>query len=149
MKAKRVFHPQQILADARAGRLSRAALRKAIATAEDFGDEEVAEQLRKHAADAFFIAADATPLHLRNRLALGIRQLAAMGQPTTRARQMLRRDGVIETLNKMARTQLAEKSYSTLRTAGFTHLSAESIVLDMPHLFDPKVVAVARQRLGR
>lgn len=149
MKAKRVFHPQQILADARAGRLPRAALRKAIATAEDFGNDEVAEQLRKHAAGALFIAADATPIYLRDRMALGIQQLAAMGQPSARAKQLLRQHGIIETLNRMARTSLAEKSYDKLCAAGLKHLSAESIVLDAPHLFDAGVVAVARQRLGR
>jgi len=109
MKAKRVFHPQQALADARAGRLSRTALRRAISTAEELGDEVITEQLRKHVAGALEIAADPTPSYLRDRMARGIEQLAAMGELSTRARQLLRRHGVIETLNKLPATQLARK----------------------------------------
>lgn len=50
MKAKRVFRPQEVLAAAQAGKLTRAALRQAIATAEEFGNQEVAQQLRAYLA---------------------------------------------------------------------------------------------------
>ena len=50
MKAKRVFRPQDVLAEARAGKLTRAALRRAIETAEEFGNEEAAQQLRAYLA---------------------------------------------------------------------------------------------------
>jgi len=46
MKAHRVFRPNDILAEARAGKLTRSALDRAIETAEEFGNEEVARQLR-------------------------------------------------------------------------------------------------------
>ena len=46
MKAKRVFRPQEVLAAAHAGKLNRAALRQAIETAEEFGNEAIAQQLR-------------------------------------------------------------------------------------------------------
>ena len=50
MKVKRVFRPQEVLVAARAGKLTRAALRRAIETAEEFGNEEAAQELRAHLA---------------------------------------------------------------------------------------------------
>ena len=50
MKAKRVFRPQEVLVAARAGKLTREALRRAIETAEEFGNEEVAQQLKAYLA---------------------------------------------------------------------------------------------------
>ena len=48
MKARRVFRPQEVIVAARAGKLTRAALRRAIETAEEFGNEEAAQQLRTY-----------------------------------------------------------------------------------------------------
>ena len=48
MKAKRIFRPQIVLAAARAGELNPSALRRAIKTAEEFGNAEAAQQLKAY-----------------------------------------------------------------------------------------------------
>lgn len=48
MKAKRVFRPREVLAAARAGKLTRTALRRALEMAEEFGNEETAQHLRAY-----------------------------------------------------------------------------------------------------
>lgn len=149
MRAKRTFKPQEVLAEARAGRLTGAALRKAIATAEEFGNTQVAEQLKLCVVQSSAFAGDAAPLAVRERAAQGISALTAMGEPLSRTKQMLRRHGVIETINRIAKYPTATKNFDKLCAAGLERLTAEAIVLDYPELFSEKAVEVARKRLGR
>lgn len=149
MKAKRTFRPQEALADARAGRLTGAALRKAIATAEEFGNVQVAEQLKLYAVQPSSFAGDAAPPEVRERVAQGISALMAMGEPLSRTKQMLRRHGVIGTINRIAQNPAATKNFDKLCGARLEQLTAEAIVLDYPDLFSKKAVEVARNRLRR
>ncbi len=82
-------------------------------------------------------------------MARGIRALAALGEPCQPAEQMLQRHGVVETINRTALHPRGIQNFQRLCAAGLRYLSAESIVLDRPHLFDPKAVEIARLRLGR
>jgi len=109
----------------------------------------VAEQLLLCAVEASSFASDAAPRYLRERMARGIRALAALGEPCNPTKRMLRRHGVIETIERTIPHPGAVENFQKLSAAGFKHLSAESIVLECPHLFHPKVVEVARSRLGR
>ena len=43
----------------------------------------------------------------------------------------------------------ASDNFERLRGANLVHLTAEAIVLDYPHLFDSKAIAIARKRLGQ
>lgn len=149
MKARRIFHPQKALADALAGRLKGAALRKAVALAKEFGNSEAAKQLKLCDIEASSFASDAAPRYLRERVAQGIRALAALGEPCKPTKRMMRRHGVIETIERTVPHPSAAENFQKLSAAGFKYLSAESVVLNCPHLFHPKVVEVARSRLGR
>jgi len=149
MKQKRAFNPKAALEEARAGRLSGAALRKAIKTAEEFGDDAAANELRRFIVHSSSFAGDAAPEEIRNRVAQGISALMTMGEPLSRTKQMLKKHGVIETLNRIARYPAATKNFDKLRGAGLEELTAEAIVLDYPGLFDSKAVEVAKKRLGR
>lgn len=149
MKAKRTFKPQQVLAEARAGRLTGAGLRKAIVVAEEFGNVQVAEQLRLCVVQSSSFAGDAAPLEVRERVAQGVSALIAMGEPLSGSKPMLRRRGVIETLNRIAKYPAGSKNFDKLCAAGLERLTAEAIVLDYPDLFDPRAVEVARRRLSR
>lgn len=125
MKAKRVFHPHGVLADTQSGRSGGPALRRVG------------------------IARDATPRYLKERLARGIGVLGVLGDPCNYIKRMLRRWGVIETINRTASHSRAAESFRKLCVTGLKHLSAESVVLDRPHLFLPAIVKLARSRLGR
>jgi len=149
MAKKRTFHPKNTLADARAGRLTAAQLRKAIQTAEEFGETAVARELRLYAVPPASFAGDAAPPEIRERVAQGVSALMAMGEPLSRTKQMLKKHGVIETLNRIARYPASTKNFEKLCSAGLEQLTAEAIVLDYPDLFDAKAVEVARRRLGR
>jgi hypothetical protein len=72
-----------------------------------------------------------------------------MGESLSRTKQMLKRHGVIETLNRTACHPDASENFAKLRAAGLEHLTAEAIVLDFPDLFDPKTVEAARERLQK
>jgi len=149
VKAIRTFNSEVALRDAKAGRLRGVELRKAIILAEEFGKTAIANELRLYLVEATSFAGDDAPLEVRERVAQGISALTAMGNSLARTKQMLRKHGVIETLNRIARYPEATKNFDRLRDAKLEHLTAEAIILDFPTLFDPKAVDVARKRLGR
>lgn len=149
MNTKRTFNPDAALQDAKAGRLRGAALRKAIKLAEEFGKTTTANELKLYLVESTSFAGDDAPREVRDRVAQGISALTAMGNTLTRAKQMLKKHGVIETMNRIARYPAATKNFDRRREAKLEHLTAEAIILDFPDLFDPKAVEVARERLGR
>lgn len=149
MKARRTFNPQAVLADAKSGQLTGAALQRAIKIAEEFGNVQAADQLRLYVVSSKAFAGDAAPQEVRDRVAMGVSALTAMGEPLSRTKQMLRRHGVIGTLNRIAQYPDATKNFDRLRAAGKEQFTAEAIVLDYPDLFDAAAVTVARKRLGR
>ena len=77
-------------------------LRKAIETAEQFGLRNVARELQLHVVQPASFAGDAAPPEIRERAAQGI-SVTAMGQRLSRTKQMLKRHGVIETINRIAK----------------------------------------------
>ena len=149
MKARRTLNLSAALEVAKAGRLKGADLRKAVKAAEELGKTAIANELRLYLVDSMSFAGDAAPARVRERVAQGMSALTAMGEPLSRTKQMLKRHGVIETLNRIARYPDSTKNFEKLCAARLEHLTAEAIVLDDPDLFDPKAVAVARKRLRR
>lgn len=149
MKAKRTFNTHVAVEEARAGRLTASELREAIKIAEELGKTEVAAELKLYLVQPTSFAGDGAPPQVKERVALGVSALKAMGEPLSRTTPMLQKYGVIETLNRIGRNSLASKNFEKLRAAGLEHLTAEAIILDYPGIFDPKAVAVARKRLGR
>lgn len=149
MKPPRKFDPKAALAAARSGELKGAALRKDINTAEEFGLNDVVRELQLYLVEATSFAGDAAPEDIRVRAAQGISALTAMGNPLTRTRQMLKRHGLIETINRIAKYPASTKNFDRLRAAGLEHLTAEAIVLDHPALFSEQAVEAAHKRLGR
>lgn len=149
MKAKRTFNFETAIRDAKAGLLRGAELRKAIKLAEEFGKIEVANELKLYLVESRSFAGDDAPPEVRERVAQGISALTAMGHTLSRTRQMLKKHGVIETMNRIAKYPAATKNFDRLRDAKMIDLTAEAIILDFPDLFDPKAVEVAKKRLGR
>jgi hypothetical protein len=148
MKAHRTLNLSAALEAAKAGRLKGSELRKTIKAADELGKAAIANELRLFLVESASFAGDAAPAHIRNRVAQGISALTGMGEPLSRTKQMLKRHGVIETINRIARYPAATKNFEKLRAANLEHLTAEAIVLDHPELFDPRAVEVARRRLG-
>ena len=148
MSARR-FDPQAALASAKAGNLTGAALRKAIQTAEEFGMQDIARQLQLCVVSPVSFAGDAAPPEIRERVAQGISWLSGQGQSLSRTKQMLKKHGVIETINRIAKYPESTKNFERLCSAGLEHLTAEAIVLDYPKYFSEQAISVARERLGR
>ena len=147
-RKQNTFDASAVLKSGRCGELKGPGLRKAIQKAQNFGLKAVADELAKFVVDPASFAGDAAPPEVRERIARGIAALKAMGHPLTRTVQMIQRHGVIETVNRIALYDAASlKNFAALRAAGLTELTAEAVVLDYPHLFDPKMVALARKRL--
>lgn len=149
MKAKRSFNPQAALLAAKNGELAGAELRKAIERSEEFGLRDIARELTLYTVSPASFAGDEAPQAIRERVAQGISALNAMGHSLSRTRQMLKRHGVLETINRISKYPAASQNFERLRDAGFEHLTAEAIVVDYPELFSKAAVAVARKRLGR
>lgn len=150
MKARgRVFDAKACIEAARSGRLSGRELRNAIKLAQEFGNRIAAEELNRYLVSPWSFFGDDAPPEIRARVAQGISALIARGEPLSRTRQMLKKHGVIETLNRIARYPNATKNFETLCAAGLMNLTAEAIVLDFPDRFSPAAVAVARERLRR
>jgi len=147
-RKQKTFDVSAVLKSARSGELKGPGLRKAIQTAQNFGLKAVADELAMYVVDPASFAGDAAPPEVRERIARGVAALKAMGHPLTRTMQMHKTLGVIETVNRVARYEDASlKNFEALRSAGQTEVTAEAVVLDYPHLFDPKMVALARKRL--
>jgi hypothetical protein len=75
--------------------------------------------------------------------------LRVMGHRLSRTEQMLKRHGVIGTINRIGINPKAFDNFERLRGANLVHLTAEAIVLDYRHLLDSKAIAIARKGLGR
>jgi len=150
MKSTRVFNENEVLAEAKAGSLRGAELRKAIKIAEEFGKSSVANELKLFLVESANFAGDEAPDEVRDRVAKGISALTAMcNSLTLRTRHMRKKHGVIETLNHIAKNPASAKNFERLCAAKLEHLTAEAIIIDFPHLFDSKAVEVARKRLVR
>jgi len=147
MSTKRTFDLTAVLDEAKAGKLRGSALRKTIKLAEDFGKTDAADELRLYLVDPTGFAGDNAPPEVRERVAQGISALTAMGNTLGRTRPMLKKYGVIGTLNRIAANQAASQNFDKLRKANLLHLTAEAIILDFPDLFDPKAVEVAQKRI--
>ncbi len=148
MKSKRTFNENEILAEAKAGGLCGAELRKSIKIAEEFGKTSVANELKQFLVDSASFAGDDAPEEVRDRVAKGISALTTMGNSLTRTRQMLKRHGVIETLNRIAENPASTKNFDKLYEANLENLTTKAIIMDFPHLFDPKAIELAQKRLG-
>jgi hypothetical protein len=146
---RRTFNPQSTLEAARSGELTGVALRKAIKIADEFGNADLVAQLRVSLVQPASFAADAATPEIRDRVAQGVSALGEMGKPSSRTVQSLRRDGVVETINRIAPLPESKENFDRLREAGLEHLTAEAIVFDHPGLFSEEAVALSKKRLGR
>jgi hypothetical protein len=148
-KSGRTFSAAAVLAAARAGTLTGAALRRTIKTAEDFGLAEVVRELKFCTVNPASFARDAAPDEVRDRVARGISALTAMGHSLSRTKQMLKNNGVVATLERFAQQTDSVRNCERLRDAGLEDLTAEAIILDYPDLFSEQAKDRARERLGR
>jgi hypothetical protein len=149
MKSRRIFNVRDTLEAARDGRLTPPDLRRAIAICEEFGNKSAADELRLHVVSSNSFANDAAPPEVRNRVAQAISALVGMGRNPKETRGLLKKHGVIATINRIANDTEPSPNFEVLRSAGLERLTAEAIVLDAPDLFSEEAVKVARARLNR
>lgn len=95
------------------------------------------------------LAGVAAPTYYRARVALGIRLMSGSRMPPRRMHWLLRGRRFVHSLGRYVRSAAAREAYLRLSALGWRCLTAESVVMDRPHLFDPAAVRVARRRLGR
>ena|SRR5579859_4859990 len=149
MRAAKTFDSRKILEAAKSGLLKGAELRKAITRADDLGLKALVGELTFFLVSADAFAGDNAPNEVRERVAKGLSVLTGMGRTLSKTRQMLKKNGVIETLNRIGQYPASSTNFERLRDAGLENLTAEAIVLDYPELFSEKTVEVSRARLNR
>ena len=148
MKRSRQFDFGKTLAQAQGGTLNGLELKKAIKIAQEFGLADIVLKLQLCIVSSQSFAGDLAPREVRDRIAQGISALSAEGHSLARTRQMLKKYGVIETVNRIAKQTSESKNFSVLCALGLKHLTAEAIVMDYPVLFSTQAVDIARKRLG-
>lgn len=144
----RKYNFGQLLVQAQQRAIEKNELKKLIKAAQDFGFGSVAEQFQLHLYQTAQIASDNAPAEVLERVAQGISYLNAQSIPLTRTKQMLKRHGVIETINRITSNAKPSKNLEILARSNHLYLSAEAIVLDHPDLFAEKVVSFARIKLA-
>jgi hypothetical protein len=149
MRTAKTFDSRKILEGAKTGHLKGAELRKAITRADDLGLKALVGELKLFLVSATTFAGDDAPKDVRDRVAKGMSALTAMGRTLSKTKQMLKKNGVIETLNRIGQYPASSTNFEKLCDAGLENLTAEAIVLDYPQLFSEKTVEVSRARLRR
>ncbi len=145
--ANKTFNSKAIIELADAGELTNAEIRKAIKRADELGLREVVGKLQTKLVQPESFANDNTPTELRDRVAKGISALKTLGYHPNRTEQMLRRHGIIETLNRIAKNQNSSENFDRLRNANMLHLTAEAIILDYKQFFSEQAINLAQLRI--
>ena len=145
--AKPSFNAKKIIDAAEAGELSNADIRKAIKRADELGLKEVVTKLSTKLVQPQAFADDNTPEALRDRVAKGVSALKTLGYHPNRTEQMLRRHGVIETLNRIAKNPNSSANFDRLKHAKMLHLTAEAIILDYQEFFSEAAIQVAKNKI--
>ncbi len=138
-----------LLAQAKNHELDSKELKKIIKAAYEFGFNSVAAQFELQLVVPTSFGCDHAPAEVLERVAQGISFLTANGNRLTRTKQMLKRHGVIETINRVSSNSKVSKNLEQLFSAGHIDLAAEKIVLDFPNLFEPKAVRFAKEKLTK
>jgi len=141
------FNGKKILEQAATGELTVKEIRAAIARANVLGLTDVAKNLGVYVFSANSFAGDAAPEELKERAAKGISILKGMGRSLNRTTQMLKRHGIIESINRVSNKKDESTNFDLLVAAGYPEYTAESLVVDFAHLFDEKTVERAKAKL--
>lgn len=147
MRSKPPFDSKKIIEDAASGKLSLAEIRKAIKRADDLGLKDVQTELKLYLVSPSSFADDGIPKEISDRVAQGISVLVGMGHNPQRTRNMLKKNGVIETINRIAKNRKASSNFERLVASDHIALTAESIVVDFPDYFSEEALAIASSRL--
>jgi hypothetical protein len=143
------FNLRQAIADAKSGKLRGAELRRAIKKAEDLGKTSEANELKLQLVDPYTFKADGAPADVCERVAKGVSYLRVHGRSLSRTTQMLKKHGVIGTIERVAQysNDASRANTKALVDAGLARCTSEAIILDYPHLFSVKARAKARDHL--
>lgn len=145
----RKFNFVQILENARQGLYTKAQIKKFMKAADEFGMNSVVRDLSLHLMPITEFAGDSAPEVIKERVAKGVSYLNAQGHSLSRTKQMLKRHGIIESINRVGAQPGISKNLEVLAKAGLLQYSAESIVIDYPQLFSQHVVDVAKAKLQK
>jgi len=145
--ATKSFNAKAIIELADAGKLTNAEIRKAIKRADELGLRDVVSKLQTKLVQPESFADDNTPDDLRDRVAKGVSALKTLGYHPNRTEQMLRKHGIIETLNRISKNTGSSTNFDRLRNANMLHLTAEAIILDYQEFFSKEAISLAQLRI--
>ena len=145
----RKFNFVQILENARQGLYTKAQIKKLMKAADEFGMSSVVRDLSLYLTPASEFAGDSAPEAIKERVAKGVSYLNAQGHSLSRTKQMLKRHGIIESINRVGARPGISKNLEVLAKAGLLQYSAESIVIDYPQLFSQRVVDMAKAKMQK
>lgn len=138
-----------ILENAKQGLYTRAQIKQFMKAADEFNLSSVVRDLSMYLVPMSAFAGDSAPEAIKERVAKGMGYLNAQGHSLSRTKQMLKRHGIIESINRVGAQTGVSKNLEVLAHAGLLHYAAESIVLDYPHLFSERVVDIAKAKLQK
>lgn len=144
----RKFNFSSILENAKEGLYTKAELKKFMKAADEFGKPFVARELSLYLIPVTYFAGDSAPDAIKERVSKGMSYLNAQGHTLSRTKQMIKRHGIIETINRLGAKAGISHNLEMLSTGGMIQYSAESIVVDYPELFAEKIVRISTNKLA-
>lgn len=138
-----------VIENAKLGLYSRPQIKKFMKAADDFNMPSVVRDLSFYLVPMAEFSNDGAPEEIKERVAKGMGYLNSRGHTLSRTKQMLKRHGIVESINRVGAQKGVSKNLEILANAGLLHYAAESIVLDYPSLFSQQVVDISRVKLDK
>lgn len=138
-----------ILENAKQGLYTKAQIKQFMKAADEFNMPSVVRDLSLYLVPINSFSGDSAPQDIKERVAKGMGYLNSQGHSLARTKQMLKRHGIIESINRVGAQNGVSKNLEVLAHAGLLHYAAESIVLDYPQLFSERVVNIAKSKLQK
>ncbi len=145
----RKYNFSLVLENAKFGLYTKSQIKKFMKIADDFNLPSVVRDLSFYLVPKIEFSVDGAPDAIKERVAKGIGYLNGQGHTLSRTKQMLKRHGIIESINRVGAQKEISKNLEILANAGLLHYAAESIVLDYPKLFSEHVVEISRAKLDK
>ena len=133
---------------AKDGELKGAALKKGIIRARQLGLDDVAKSLEMYLVHPNVYAGDLAPEEVKKSVAEMLSVLKQSGIRLSRFEPMLKRKGIISTLESVACGSVLTKNFLMLKDLGRLDLTVESIVQSHPGLFSSRAVIAATRKLS-
>ena len=145
--ARAPFNGKKIVEAAEAGELSPQEIRQAIRKATELGLYDIARILSAYLVQSFEFPNDGAPEELKKKVAKGISLLKGLGIHPNRTEQMMKRRGVIATLNHIGTHIAISPNMKKMIAHGYYEYTTEAIILANQQFFSEEAIAASKEKL--